>query len=163
MQRSLVLFDGPIGAGKTSLGRAVAKELAFGFIDGDDHSAPGPWIRSILRTSRKIASATEEALQSHPSVIVSYPLRCTTWIFFQQTFERRGIGCHCVGLIADISAISARDRVFSAQELARSEEMIAQGYGQRPFSDLVIRTDDADFDGTSMRLIEGLRQSLRVC
>lgn len=52
MRRAVVFPDGPVGVGKTTLGRAVAQDPGPGFID--DHSAPGPWLRSILRTSRII-------------------------------------------------------------------------------------------------------------
>lgn len=160
MQRAVILLDGPIGVGKTSLGRAVAASLAFGFIDGDDHSAPGHWLHSILRTSRKIVSASEHALRAHPAAIVSHPLRCTNWVFFSQTFARMGISCHCIGLMADITAISARGRKLDAGELTRSAEMIAQGYGQRSFSSIHLRTDEASFDQTCQRLADKIRQVL---
>lgn len=163
MWQSVIMLDGPIGVGKTSIGKAVASELGLGFIDGDDHSAPGPWINSILTTCREIVLASEAELLNFPGVIVAYPMRCTTWVFFEQTFRRRGIACHCIGLVADVAAISARARQFRPQELARSKEMIVQGYGQRPFSDMLIRTDEADLNATSRRLVEKLRKFLSDC
>ncbi|WP_299845712.1 hypothetical protein [uncultured Jannaschia sp.] len=160
MQRTVILLDGPIGVGKTSLGQAAACALEFGFVDGDDHSTPGHWVRSILRTSRKIVAECENALRTRPAVIVSYPLRCTNWVFYSQTFERMGIGCHCIGLMAEVSAISARERKLDAGELARSTEMLAQGYGQRPFSSAYLRTDQMSFDETCQRLEAKIRQVL---
>ncbi len=162
MVASVILIDGPIGVGKTTLGRAAASNLALGFIDGDDYSAPGYWLRSILRTSRKIVSASENTLRTYPAVIVSYPLRCTNWLYFSQTFGRMGIACHCIGLIADISAISARQRKLDARELARSAEMAAQGYGQRSFSAAILRTDEVGFEATSQRLANNVSELLTI-
>lgn len=34
--------------------------------------------------------------------------------------------------------------------------MLAQGYGQRPFSDLVVRTDEVDFESTCDRLVNAV-------
>ena len=160
MQRSVVLLDGPIGVGKTTLGRAAASQLQFGFIDGDGYSVPGDWLRSILRTSRRIVSASEESLRTNPSVVVAYPLRCTNWIFLRETFGQMGVACHCIGLIADIASITVRTRRLDEKEIARSVEMIAQGYGQRAFSTFILRTDEADFDETCKRLTEKIRQAL---
>lgn len=160
MRKSVLLLDGPIGVGKTSLGQAAASQLAFGFVDGDDHSAPGPWLRSILQTSRKIVSASEECLRTYPAVIVAYPLRCTNWLFFYETFGRMDISCRCIGLIADVTAISARERALSAAEVARSAEMIAQGYGTRAFNDFTVRTDEAGFEETCRRLVQKAQQAL---
>lgn len=72
MKPAVIFLDGPIGVGKTSLGRAAAMSLNLGFIDGDDHSAPGHWLRSILRTSHKIVAASLDALRDRPAVIVAY-------------------------------------------------------------------------------------------
>lgn len=160
MQKTVFMLDGPIGVGKTSLGRAAAPGLAFGFIDGDDHSAPGHWLRSILRTSRTIVALCETTLRSRDGVIVSYPLRCTDWVFFSQTFGRMGIACHCIGLTATPDAILARERKLDAHEITRSREMMAQGYGQREFSSAHLCTDEAPFDETHRRLELVIRQIL---
>lgn len=154
------MLDGPIGVGKTSLGRAAAPGLGFDFVDGDDHSAPGPWLRSILRTSRATLAACETSLQSRRGVLVSYPLRCTNWVYFNRSFARLGIDCHCIGLTADLDAIQARDRRLSADEVARSAEMITQGYGRRAFSTAILRTDEGSFDDTQRRLMHLIRQIL---
>jgi hypothetical protein len=158
MRKSVVLLDGPVGVGKSTLGRAAASQLDFGFIDGDDFSRPGHWLRSILQNSRAIVSASEESLRTYPAVIVAYPLRCTNWIFFRQSFARIGVACHCIGLIADLTSITARTRSLGEEEIARSAEMIAQGYGQRAFSDVIVRTDKADFDETCQQLIKIIRR-----
>lgn len=161
MKRTVIMLDGPIGVGKTTLGRVAAMNLAFGFIDGDDHASPGHWLRSILKTSHNIVAACEFALQSQQGVLVSYPLRCTNWVFYRQTFGRMDITFHCIGLIAAPEAILTRERELSAGEVARSFEMIAQGYGQREFSAAQLRTDEAPFEETALRLEDTIRRLLR--
>lgn len=158
MRKSVFFLDGSIGVGKTTLGPLAASRLGFGFIDGDDLSGPGHWLRSSLTTSRRIVVASKSALQNHAGLIVSYPLRCTNWLYFCRTFEREGIACYCVGLIADSSAIETPARRLSASERARSREMISQGYGRRPFSAIIIHTDAADLYTTCDYLIDDIRR-----
>ncbi|MDO6730139.1 shikimate kinase [Marinovum sp. 2_MG-2023] len=156
MSPTVIAFEGPIGVGKTTLGRAVAERLDIGFIDGDAHCAPGPWLHSVLRTSRRIATACEEQLENRPAVIMAYPLRCTNWLFYRETFRRRGIDFHCIGLTADIASIATRERSLAPHELARAAQMISEGYGQRAFSDVLIRTDAGSFDLTCDRLVDAV-------
>jgi len=160
LRKSVILFDGPIGVGKTSLGSDVASQLDFGFIDGDDHAGQGHWLRSILSTSRKIVSATEVALQSHKGAIVSYPMRCTNWLFYKATFQRLGINVYSIGLIADLESIINRERDLTTDELARSREMINQGYGQREFHDLIFWTNQASLEATGQNLTARLSKLL---
>lgn len=152
MRGTVILLDGPIGVGKTSLGRAVAAREGFGFIDGDDHSRPGPWLASILQTSRSIVDAAVPLVERHSCVIIAYPLRCTNWIFFSRTFAKAGIACSCIGLTAGIEPITRRERQLSDEEIARSAEMTTQGYGNRSFAAKVLRTDEAGFEETVQAL-----------
>ena len=163
MQKTVFFLDGPIGVGKTSLGQAAAIGLDFGYIDGDHHSAPGHWLRSILRTSRSIVSACEASLQSRQAVLVSYPLRCTNWVFYSQTFCRMGIATHCIGLAATLDAIGSRERKLDQGEIIRSREMIQQGYGRRKFSSAFLRTDEAPFDETQHKLQLLIRELCAAC
>lgn len=154
MSSTVVAFEGPVGVGKTTLGRVVSARLKTGFIDGDDYSVPGLWLRSILQTSRRIVTACEDQLDSFPAVIMAYPLRCTNWIFYRETFRRRGIVFYCISLTADLAHISNRERILASDEVARTSQMLAQGYGRRPFSDLVVRTDEVGFELTCDRLVK---------
>jgi len=161
MPKSVLFFEGPVGVGKTSLGREVASRLGFRFIDGDDYATRGNWLRSILTASHRIVDACQEQLENHPAVIVAYPLRCTNWVFYRETFKRRDISFHCIGLTADVAHIAKRERNLSEDEIARSAEMIAQGYGQRHFSDLTLRTDESDFEDTCNRLMRAVQSVLK--
>lgn len=91
MPKSVFLLDGPIGVGKTTLGQFAADELDFGFVDRDDLSTPGPWLRSNLRTSRKTVEACITSIRIHEGVIVAGPVRCTEWRFFLTNFQRMEI------------------------------------------------------------------------
>lgn len=170
MARHVLLFDGPIGVGKSTLGKAVAGRLGFAFIDGDDHCKTERWLASSLRTNQSIASASSSLLERFSGVIVAYPVRRTNWIFFRETFARSGYCCHCIGLIAGPDHIARRERQLSQAELTRSAEMIEQGYGQRPFSTLVFRTDEGDLEESCARLtvrirdlLEAFRRDLECC
>lgn len=149
-----------MGSGKTTLGKAVARQLGGGFIDGDDHSEPDtPWYCSILRTSRSIVREGFAHLAAHDCIVIAYPLGCTNWIYFRRKFADAGIVPIFVTLRASYQSITApsRGRDFDADEHARIKTMIAEGYDARTFSDLIIDTDRADFDTTARQLHQSLQ------
>lgn len=157
MNKQVIFLDGPIGSGKTTLGKALAEGLGGHFIDGDDHSDPErPWYASILSTSQAIVRATLEALQTHSVVVIAYPLRRRQWFFFQSTLSIAGFRANCEGLRAGYASIvdARRQRDFSAVEHRRIQTMIAEGYGQHPFSDLIVDTDQVNF-ATTLASLEG--------
>lgn len=150
-----IFLNGPIGVGKTTLGQALAERLSAGFIDGDDLSDPDrPWYCSILQTSRRVVQSGLDVLQYTDTVIIAYPLDCMNWIYFRRKFEDAGVRPVFVTLRATFSSIVdvGRGRAFSNDERDRIQVMIAEGYGSRPFSDLVLDTNKADFAGTLARL-----------
>jgi ABC-type protease/lipase transport system fused ATPase/permease subunit len=158
-----IFFSGPIGAGKSTLGRAVAGRLGAAFLDGDDFADHRrPWYASSLGTSRSIATALLDALRQSPSAIVAYPLRCTNYVYFHRRMADAGHGLVVVSLGAAYEQLvhAGRGRVFSAGERARIAEMLAQGYGERPFSDLVVDTAATPFDATVALLVARLRPRL---
>jgi len=149
--RVAIFLNGPIGAGKSTLGRDLAASLGGGFIDGDDHSDPDrAWYASILRTSRSVLATGLSILETQPCVVIAYPLDRLTWVYYRRRFGDLGVRTVFVSLRASYEAITADDRGrrFSAEEHARIREMIAQGYGERPFSDVIIDTDAQSFEGT---------------
>lgn len=163
MAKHAIFLTGPVGAGKTTLGRALAERLAGGFIDGDEFSVPDrPWYCSILRTSRAIVQAGLAVLEERDSVVIAYPLDCITWIYFRRRFADMGVANVFVSLRAAYSSIvdERRGRVFSSAEHDRIRIMIAEGYGARPFSDLVLDTDRASFAATLTRLESETRRMI---
>ncbi|MCP3476490.1 hypothetical protein NLM33_40475 [Bradyrhizobium sp. CCGUVB1N3] len=150
-----IFLSGPVGVGRTTLGRALAERLPGGFIDGDDFSDPSrPWYCSILQTSRAIVQTGTAILESRDVVIVAYPLSCISWIYFRRKFGECGASSFFISLRATYTAIvdQRRGRGFSSGEHDRIRVMIAEGYGARSFSDLVIDTDKVDFAETLARL-----------
>lgn len=142
-----VFLDGPIGVGKTTIGKALADEMSGVFLDGDDFSCSGkPWFASSLSTSRRILEACSVSLDSNPLVIVGYPVRCLNWVFFKRHLQDMDTTLFLVGLQARAESISSprRARMLSDGEKARSYEMARQGYGARAYSDVFIRTDEND-------------------
>jgi hypothetical protein len=155
MAKHAIFLSGPIGTGKTTLGRALAERLAAGFIDGDDHSAPdSPWYCSILQTSRSIVQAGMATLHNRDAVVIAYPLRCSNWIYFRRKFGDAGMATLFVSLRASYTSIidQQRGRDFSDAEHERIQIMISEGYGARPFSDLVFDTDRKSFPATLTQL-----------
>lgn len=163
MQGHAIFLSGPVGAGKTTLGRGLAARLDGVFLDGDAFSqADLPWYACILHTSRGILRAGVDAVERTGIVVVAYPLGCTNWIYFKRSFEDRGVRTMVVSLRAAYASIvdAGRGRVFSAGERQRIRKMIEEGYDARPFSDLIVDTDIADFDDTLADLERDVRKRL---
>jgi DNA polymerase III delta prime subunit len=162
--RSVIVLNGPIGVGKTTLGRALARELGGAFIDSDDLRDPSKrWLDQVLSLTNALVRTGMEVLASRPVLVVAMPLRARDWALLRARFRAEEVAAFCVTLAADEGAIlaPARGRAFSTAERNRITEMIAQGYAARPFSDLVVRTDRADFAETLSQLREGCRPLLR--
>jgi hypothetical protein len=159
--RHAIFLSGPIGVGKTTLGRAVSRRLDAAFIDGDDHADHDrPWYCSILTTSRSILDTGLSLLETRPVLVVAYPLRSTNWLYFRRPFGEAGVTPLFVSLRAGLEAIldPARGRDFDTGERQRIAVMLAEGYAERPFSDLVLDTDGAGFEAT----VEALEHALRA-
>jgi hypothetical protein len=151
MNRHAVFLNGPIGAGKSSLGLALADVLAGEFIDGDDYAdSDRPWFCSILRTSQAVVNKGLTILETHPFVVIGYPLRRTTWIYYKRRFTDEGVEPIFIGLRATYEGITAgaRARQFTNAERERIKVMISEGYGTQSFNDFFIDTDKAPLEDT---------------
>jgi hypothetical protein len=165
MAKHAIFLDGPIGAGKTTLGRALAERLAGGFVDGDEFSDPSqPWYRSILRASRSIVETGAALLEEGDVVVIAYPLACVNWIYFKRKFGDAGVRPIFVGLRASYSSIvnPGRGRAFTDEERDRIKVMIAEGSGARLFSDLVLDTDKAAILATLAELESETRRLIAL-
>lgn len=159
-----IFVNGPIGAGKTTLGRAVAARIDAAFLDGDDFADHGkPWFATSLTTSNRIASAALEVLRERRAVVVAYPLRCRNYVYYQRRMSEAGHRSIFVTLRASAASILAADRgrQFDAGERERIIEMISQGYADRSFSDLTIETAVASVDRTVDVIVERLAPLLQ--
>jgi hypothetical protein len=161
MTKFAIFLSGPVGVGKTVLGRALGERMGAGFVDGDDHADPdSPWYCSILRTSRSIVCTGLAILSDKPAVVIAYPLNCIDWIYFRRKFSAAGVVPLFVSLRASFDGIvdERRGRRFSAEEQVRIRAMIAEGYAERPFSDLVVDTDSSGFAETLASLEAEVRR-----
>ena len=158
-----IFLSGPIGAGKTTLGRAVAGKMGAAFLDGDDFADHRrPWFASTLSTSQRIANAALGALQAGRVAVVAYPLRRTNYVYFRRCMTDAGHRLIVVTLRASVASILAatRGRQFDAGERGRIAKMIEEGYADRPFSDLIVDTDAGGFDETVETLMVRLKPLL---
>ncbi len=163
--REVIILNGPIGVGKTTLGRAFAERLGDVFIDNDDlRNRSKRWIDEVLTVIDRLVAIGVEILARSPVLVIAKPLRAREWTMLQAKFRTQGAKIFCVTLTASADAIldPARGREFSAGERDRIAEMIAQRYAARPFSDLTIRTNQASFKDTLERLVGGSRKLLSV-
>jgi ABC-type cobalamin/Fe3+-siderophores transport system ATPase subunit len=162
MGKTAIFLNGPIGSGKTTLGRALARRIGGVFIDGDDYSDPGrPWYCSILRTSRAVVQASEDAFAVSDFAVIAYPLSCSTWIFYRRHIEALGARPIFINLRASYRQIVAPGRLrdFDAAEHARIQQMIAEGYAERPFADATIDTGMATLEDNLAALLACLPEN----
>jgi hypothetical protein len=157
-----IFLMGTIGAGKTTLGRALAKAIGGRHIEADDfHHPTRPWFATSFSTCRQVLNAILTPGREDGPAIVSYPLRCREWIYYRRRLAEAGIGSAFVSLVAAEAALldRSRGRVFTEGERRRILEMLDQGYDARPFADLIVRTDRASVDESLAGLIAGLERS----
>jgi hypothetical protein len=162
IQRHVFFFNGPIGVGKTALGRAVAAELGASFIDSDGLGDPAKrWFEEALSAANALVEAGLAASREQPTVIVAKPLRARDWAFFSARFAAHGVRAHCVTLSAKPESIlePGRGRLLDREEQARMKQMVAQGYAARPFSDVIVETDRHGLAETTSILVEECRRS----
>jgi len=163
-ERYVILLDGTIGVGKSTMGRELALLFDGTFIDGDDHKTKGkPWYCSSLTTCRSILETGIRALQEKPIIFIGRPMRCLDWLYFTRHFERSGVRVLSVGLQATFENITnkARGRLFSQYERERMMEMIYEGYGSCPYSDLHLRTDELGIEKTVSKLESSLQKIIQ--
>jgi cytidylate kinase len=160
-----IFLSGPIGAGKSTLGAALADALNGNFIEGDEHGARDrPWYAASLSRARSIVGAIASRTQSGRPTVIAYPLRCIEWTYYRRRLAEHGIRTITVSLSASYAATVApnRGRQFSAEEHARIRTMIEEGYDRRQFSDFMLETDQDDIDGTLGRLIAQLSEIAQI-
>ena len=161
MSGTVIFLNGPIGVGKTALGRRAAVELGASFIDSDDlGDSSKQWFEQVLSDAKALVGAVMATLGERPVVLVAKPLRARDWTFLKDCFEAQSVTVHCITLTARLDSIlsPSRGRAFDAQEQARAAEMIAQGYADRPFSDVIVETDRASLVDTTETVVAACRR-----
>src|SRR3954454_22228357 len=88
--RSVIVLNGPIGVGKTTLGRALARELGGTFVDSDDLRDPAKrWVEEVLSLTNALVRAGMEALAGRPVLVIAMPLRARDWALLRARFHAR--------------------------------------------------------------------------
>jgi len=163
MAGTVIFLNGPIGVGKTVLGRLAGAKLGASFIDSDDLGDPStPWFEQGLSAAKALVTASLAALRERPVVIVAKPLRARDWTFFKARFEAEDVAVHCITLAARAESIlgPGRGREFDTKERARIKEMIAEGYANRPFSHAIVETDRAGLATAAEAVVDHCRSVL---
>ncbi len=156
-----IFLEGPIGVGKSTLGRALSERLGAAFVEGDSYQPDDrPWFTASLSICRSVAA---DVLAHHAmgrASVVAYPLRCREWIWYCRTLGAAGIETLFVSLHATHEEIvdPTRGRSFTEWERARIAEMIGQGYGRRSFAQLRIDTGRSDAPAALERLVDALNR-----
>lgn len=139
--RTVVVVSGPVNAGKTTVGRALARAIEDAtFIDGDDHDAPDDAPLHVRIEVALQRLCYEIAANPSHCLVIAYPLRDEDYerlLHVARTDETRLL----VVTLAPPLEVTLRDRGarhLDDGERARIREMYVQGYHERPFSDLTI-------------------------
>jgi predicted ATPase len=138
-----VFLHGSIGAGKTTLGTALAERCSSAYVDGDQYQLPDrPWFASSLTVARALADAAVRETRSASLVVLGYPLRCVDHLYLKRRLEQAGVRTLFVNLRPPLSSILGpeRGRIFTDWERRRTAEMVEQGYNSCSWSDARVDT-----------------------
>lgn len=157
----VIFLSGPIGVGKSTLGRSLANALSARFVDGDDFAiGDRPWFTRSLKTQRAILQEVLQHASGGKRVVVAYPLRCVEWIFHKRHLAKANLIPVFVTLSASYDCIvdKRRGRTFSDEERCRIREMIEQGYCDRAFSDHAISSGQQSIEANVVELVDALER-----
>lgn len=161
--KRVIFLTGAIGAGKSTIGRALAHKLDGQHVEGDDHQQPPkPWYATSLSTCRGTLQEVLTKLEHSNTVVVSYPLRCFEWIYYRGHLDREKVISTFIALSAgyDATVDPSRGRMFSQWEKARIREMLDEGYDRPGFSDFVVWSEGEPSAATVKKVLAKVRPEL---
>ena len=137
----VICLNGPINAGKSTIGRVLADRLPDAeFIEGDDHGIPEdvPFAEMIERAAARLAGLI--GVKQRAFLVIAYPLRPEDFALLQQACTKRGAGFFVVTLAPPMELVlkDRGARKLDDEERARIREMYAEGYASRDFSDMIV-------------------------
>ena len=137
----IVVVMGVTGAGKTTVGKALAAAIGdAAFIDGDDNGLPdGAPLEVIIEAGLRRLSSEIAANPAHV-LVLAYPLRAADHARLEAAADAAGRRLWTVTLAPPIEVVlgDRGDRRLDDGERGRIGEMYAEGYHDRAFSDLTI-------------------------
>jgi len=150
----VICLNGPINAGKSTIGRVLASMLPDAeFIEGDDHGIPEgvPFEEMIARATAWLAGLIAEKRRSF--LVIAYPLRPEDFILLQEAIAKRDARLFVVTLAPPMELVlkDRGERKLDDEERARIREMYDEGYATRDFSDLIV-TDIENPDAMARRI-----------
>ncbi|WP_342359180.1 shikimate kinase [Terrarubrum flagellatum] len=139
--RAAIVLNGPINAGKSTVGARLAALLRSAvFIDGDDHDAPddAPLAERIVAAWERIERLLATSEADH--LVIAYPVEQESYARLRRSCELRGAELVVVTLAPplEIALADRGGRILSAGERQRIVEMYEEGYTRREFSDFIL-------------------------
>lgn len=137
----VICLNGPINAGKSTIGRVLADRLPDAeFIEGDDHGIPEgvPFEEMIAQATAWLAGLIAEKQRAF--LVIAYPLRPEDFALLREASAKRGARLFVVTLAPPMELVlkDRGARRLDDEERARIREMYAEGYASRDFSDMIV-------------------------
>lgn len=150
----VICLNGPINAGKSTIGRVLAGMLPDAeFIEGDDHGIPEgvPFEEMIEQATAWLAGLIGEKQRAF--LVIAYPLRPEDFILLREASTKRGARLFVVTLAPPMKLVlkDRGERKLDDEERARIREMYEEGYAARNFSDMIV-TDIESPDAMARRI-----------
>lgn len=160
--KGVLVFNGPVGVGKSIIGRAVAIKLRCPFIDADDlRNHEISWVTDNRKTLLRLADLVLKHIPHTDRVVGARPLRKRDLLFLQARLESHEVSVNVVTLSAGLDDIlsSRRQRRLSPAEAARAKKMIEEGYASRDFSATILRADGLPVEETISLALQAIRET----
>lgn len=138
MLKYVIVINGSINAGKTSVAKAMAEQVPHSaFIDGDEmgnqEAALDRWIPSVLK---EICDYCTKNAMLFENIFIAFPLRQEDFTHLYSRLDTKLI-CITLSPFMDVALSERGGRKLEEKEKQRIREMYAQGYHCRQFSALI--------------------------
>lgn len=139
--RTVVVVSGPVNAGKTTIGRALARAIEGAiFIDGDDHDAPDDAPLHVRIEAALQRLCGEIVANSAIYLVIAYPLRDEDYARLLRAAKTGEARLLVVTLSPplEVTLSDRGNRKLDDGERERIRKMYAEGYHQPAYSDLTV-------------------------